>query len=61
MESLQDAVDEVAPRAGFSGVVRVDRAGETEVSCGVRVRRPRAASIPNTVETRFATASGTKV
>ena len=31
METLQDAVDEVAQRSGFSGVVRLDRAGETEL------------------------------
>ena len=40
MQSLQDAVDEAAERTGFSGVVRVDRAGETELCRGLRVRRP---------------------
>jgi CubicO group peptidase (beta-lactamase class C family) len=59
MESLQDAVDEVATRTGFSGVVRVDRAGETEV-CAAYGFADRAQEIPNTVETRFATASGAK-
>jgi CubicO group peptidase (beta-lactamase class C family) len=59
MESLQEAIDEVAKRTGFSGVVRVDRAGETQV-CAAYGFADRAYEIPNTVETRFATASGTK-
>ena len=59
MESLQDAVDEVAARTGFSGVVRVDRVGETEV-CAAYGFADRAHEIPNTVETQFATASATK-
>ena len=59
METLQDAVDEVARRSGFSGVVRVDRAGETELAAAYGLA-DRAHRIPNTVETQFATASGTK-
>src|SRR3954470_18364735 len=59
MESLQDAVNDVATRTGFSGVVRVDRAGQTEV-CAAYGFADRAFEIPNTVETRFATASGAK-
>ena len=59
MQSLQDAVHEVAERTGFSGVVRVDRAGETEL-CAAYGLADRAHGIPNTVATRFATASGTK-
>lgn len=59
MEPLQVAVDEVATRTGFSGVVRVDRDDETEV-CAAYGYADRAYEIPNTVETRFATASGTK-
>ena len=59
MESLPDAVGQVAARTGFSGVVRVDRAGETEL-CAAYGFADRAHEIPNTVETQFATASGTK-
>ena len=59
MQSLQDAVDEVAERAGFSGVVRLDRAGETELSAAYGLA-DRGHGIPNTVDTLFATASGTK-
>ena len=59
MESLQVAVDEAAERTGFSGVVRVDRAGETEL-CSAYGDADRAHGIPNTVETLFATASATK-
>jgi CubicO group peptidase (beta-lactamase class C family) len=59
MESLQDAVGEAATRTGFSGVVRVDRAGMTE-HCAAYGFADRAHEVPNTVETRFATASATK-
>ena len=59
MQSLLDAVDEVAERTGFSGVVRVDRAGETELSAAYGFA-DRAHGVFNTVETQFATASGTK-
>jgi CubicO group peptidase (beta-lactamase class C family) len=52
-------VDEAAARTGFSGVVRVDRAGENEVLRAYGLA-DRAHGIPNTVETLFATASGTK-
>jgi CubicO group peptidase (beta-lactamase class C family) len=59
VQSLQDAVDEAAERTGFSGVVRLDRAGETELSAAYGFA-DRAHGVPNTVETQFATASGTK-
>jgi CubicO group peptidase (beta-lactamase class C family) len=59
MEPLRAALDATAGRAGFSGVVRVDRAGETEV-CAAYGHADRAHAISNTVETQFATASGTK-
>ena len=59
MTSLQDAVDEAAERTGFSGVVRVDRSGETELSAAYGFA-DRAHGIRNAVETLFATASGTK-
>jgi CubicO group peptidase (beta-lactamase class C family) len=59
MESLRDTVDEVASTTGFSGVVRVDRAGETLLSAAYGYA-DRAYEIPNTMETRFATASVTK-
>jgi CubicO group peptidase (beta-lactamase class C family) len=52
-------VDELGERTRFSGVVRVDRAGETLLT------RPygdadRAHAIPNTLDTLFGIASGTK-
>nr|WP_198950512.1 serine hydrolase domain-containing protein [Kineosporia sp. A_224] len=49
----------MAARSGFSGVVRVDRSGETEL-CTAYGLADRAHDIANTVETVFATASGTK-
>ncbi|TCC05465.1 serine hydrolase domain-containing protein [Kribbella soli] len=56
---MGDGVDGVAERARFSGVVRVDRAGVTEF-CTAYGYADRAHEILNTVETQFATASGTK-
>ena len=52
-------VDEVAAATGFSGVVRVDRDGKPVVAkaYGLADRRH---GIANTVDTRFAVASGTK-
>lgn len=59
MESLQDAVDEVARRTGFSGVVRVDRAGVTELEAAYGFA-DRAHGIRNQVGTQFGTASAAK-
>ncbi len=59
MQALKDAVDEAAARSGFSGVVRVDRSGETELGAAYGFA-DRAHRIRNTVETQFAIASGTK-
>src|SRR3954451_2441110 len=59
MQSLQEAVDGAAEHTGFSGVVRLDRAGNTEFSQAYGVA-DRSHMIPNTVQTLFATASGTK-
>src|SRR5262245_58106754 len=57
--SLADAVDEVARRERFSGVVRVDRAGGTEVAAAYGFA-DRAREVPNTVDTQLATASAAK-
>jgi CubicO group peptidase (beta-lactamase class C family) len=59
MHGLQDAVGETAARTGFSGVVRVDRAGRTELASAYGFA-DRAHRIRNTVETQFGIASGTK-
>lgn len=59
MGSLRTAVDDVAHSSAFSGVVRVDRAGRTEL-LSAHGSADRAHAVPNTVATRFATASGTK-
>jgi CubicO group peptidase (beta-lactamase class C family) len=59
MKTLADAVDEVAERTQFSGVVRVDRKGETEVLAAYGYA-DRAYEIPNDVGTRFGTASAVK-
>ncbi len=53
------AVDDLAGTTGFSGVVRVDHDGRTllETAHGAASRRW---GVPNTTDTRFGTASGTK-
>ncbi|WP_202868167.1 serine hydrolase domain-containing protein [Kribbella sindirgiensis] len=56
---MRDVVEGAVERTGFSGVVRVDRAGATEF-CAAYGYADRAHRILNTVETQFATASGTK-
>jgi CubicO group peptidase (beta-lactamase class C family) len=57
--SLAEAVDAVAGENGFSGVVSVDRAGEVEFARAYGLAH-RAHRIANTVDTRFAIASGAK-
>ena len=52
-------MNEAAERVGFSGVIRVDRAGATEVLSAYGLA-DRAHRVPNTVDTLFATASATK-
>jgi CubicO group peptidase (beta-lactamase class C family) len=59
VDSLQAALDEAAARTRFSGVVRVDRAGETE-ACAAYGLADRAHAVPTTVTTQFAIASGSK-
>src|SRR3954471_4914838 len=59
MQSLRDAVEQTAQRTAFAGVVRLDRAGETEFAMAYGFA-DRAHEIPNTFDTVYATASGTK-
>ncbi len=59
VESLLAAVDSVAKRVRFSGVVRVDRSGQIDVSQAYGLA-DRAHEVPNTVDTTFAIASGSK-
>jgi CubicO group peptidase (beta-lactamase class C family) len=56
---LADEVDSVAAANDFSGVVRFDRAGRVELSRAYGLA-DRAHEIPNTHETQFAVASGSK-
>src|SRR5438034_7976080 len=59
MQGLEDAIDALADRTRFSGVVRVDRSGSIELAkaYGLADRRHR---IRNTIDTQFAIASGSK-
>jgi CubicO group peptidase (beta-lactamase class C family) len=56
---LREEVDELAQATRFSGVVRVDRGGATELAAAYR-EADRAHAIANTVDTQFAIASGVK-
>jgi CubicO group peptidase (beta-lactamase class C family) len=59
IQALRADVDRVAAETSFSGVVRVDRAGEVELLAAYGEAH-RGWGIANTTDTRFATASGTK-
>ena len=59
MPSLKDALDDTAESTGFSGVVRIDRAGDAELSAAYGFA-DRGHGIANTVESQFAIASGSK-
>lgn len=59
MQSLAACVEDAVESSAFSGAVRVDRAGSTELSAAYGLA-DRAHQVPNTVETQFGTASATK-
>jgi CubicO group peptidase (beta-lactamase class C family) len=54
-----EAIDSLAERSGFAGVVSVDRGGKIEFGKAYGLAH-RAQQVPNTLDTRFAIASGTK-
>jgi CubicO group peptidase (beta-lactamase class C family) len=56
---LEREVDSIAEATGFSGVVRVDRGDGIELAKAYGLAH-RGFEIPNTVDTQFAIASGTK-
>ncbi len=59
MLSWAEAIDSLAEQSGFAGVVSVDRGGEVEFGKAYGLA-DRAHQVPNTIDTRFALASGTK-
>src|SRR5262245_14915254 len=59
MDDLRDAIDARAAETGFSGVVRVDRDGAIELARAYGLA-DRGRGVANTVDTVFASASGTK-
>ena len=59
MQSLLAAVDALADDTSFSGVVRLGRGGQVELARAYGLA-DRGHGIPNTSETQFAIASGTK-
>ena len=59
MPSLEDLIDATAQAEDFSGVVRVDRRGTTEIAKAYGYA-DRAYGMANTVDTQFGTASATK-
>ncbi|MBB6038619.1 serine hydrolase domain-containing protein [Phytomonospora endophytica] len=59
VSQLAEAVEAVAGDVAFSGVVRVDRDGEAAYQAAFGLAQ-RGHEVPNTVDTRFAVASGAK-
>ena len=59
MPPLAEAVDALARRTGFSGVVHVESGGRVELAKAFG-DADRAHALPNTVETQFGIASGAK-
>ena len=59
MQSLHDELDSIAARTNFSGVIGIDRAGEVDFAKAYG-SADRAHDLPNTVDTRFGLASGSK-
>jgi CubicO group peptidase (beta-lactamase class C family) len=59
VNELEASVDALAAETQFSGVVRVDRGDGVALAKAYGLAH-RGANIPNTVETQFAIASGTK-
>jgi CubicO group peptidase (beta-lactamase class C family) len=56
---LEGSIDRIAAETSFSGVVRVDRADDVRLARAYGLA-DRAHGIPNSVDTRFAIASGVK-
>jgi CubicO group peptidase (beta-lactamase class C family) len=59
MDELARTVDSIAAADGFSGVVRVDHGTDVELAKAYGLAH-RGYEIPNTLDTRFGIASGTK-
>ena len=59
MSSLEPELDAIAVETAFAGVVRVDRGREIELAKAYGLAH-RGYGIPNELDTRFGTASGTK-
>jgi CubicO group peptidase (beta-lactamase class C family) len=59
MQVLEQEIDSIAEATGFSGVVRVDRGDGIELAKAYGLAH-RGLENPNTVDTQFAIASGTK-
>jgi CubicO group peptidase (beta-lactamase class C family) len=59
LQVAADAAHLLAASSGFSGVVRIDRGDDVELAQAYGLA-DRAHGIPNTLDTQFATASGTK-
>jgi thiol-disulfide isomerase/thioredoxin len=59
VDDIQREIDQVAAEADFHGTVRIDRDGELVLARAYGLAH-RGYGIPNTVDTRFGTASGGK-
>ncbi|MEX2273938.1 MAG: serine hydrolase domain-containing protein [Actinomycetota bacterium] len=59
MPSLHAELDTIAARTGFSGIISIDRSGEVDFAKAYGLA-DRGRGLPNTADTRFAIASGSK-
>jgi CubicO group peptidase (beta-lactamase class C family) len=59
MSGLEASVDRIAAETRFSGVVRVDRGGDVQLTTAYGPAH-RGHEVANAVETQFGIASGTK-
>ena len=58
MTGLESELDAIASEMEFSGVLRVDRAHQVELAAAYGLAD--RGQVPNTVDTQFALASGTR-
>lgn len=60
MDELAETIERTAAETGFTGTVSVERSGEAPYQAAFG-ERDRSNHLPNTVDTRFGIASGTKL
>jgi CubicO group peptidase (beta-lactamase class C family) len=59
VRGLADAIEQIVTDEGLSGTVRIDRSGDVVFECATGLAH-RGLGVPNSTETQFGIASGTK-